>query len=502
MKGSYLMSIAVLTVAWGVAAAQMPTSPGGQSMVRPPSSHATEILTQAINDMKQSGTTAGVISAYRLGAALEPVSEALDQTYVERMVALGDPMDANDAALRMLSHDPYRGLARGVVAYNEARNNDWLAALGDISQANLDRARDPFIQRTAGSILAWVDYAANRQMIPAEMWPKIAYLRQDVGNSRSFKDAYNAAAQAYQQRGQAADQTALPAVGQYAGATVQGSAPPYYAAAAPVYSDDVSYYDYEPWWPYDYYDWCPSFGFGFPFFFDFDDFHHHHHHGFFDRDDFGRGAFRSHGFGGGLLEARNFGGLNSTAFGGVAATKRLGRTTVTAGVNRGPATNTVRSAGTTSAPLITSRGGSTTGERFAINRSVESAPVVAANRSGAAGGNSRFVERGQGWFQASPSSPKIYDAPVRNTEIAAPRSSGGSLFESSRGSTSFASPSETFHGYSGFSGGSRSSSFSSSGPSGGGSFSSRGSSGGGGGSFHSSSGGGGFSGGHGGGGHR
>lgn len=174
------------------------TGPAAPVIVAPATSPATEMLIGCINDMQMATAPGEIRAAHQRCEVLRPVSLRLDVTFVERMVARGEPEGALEAAKRVLEKNPNNGLARAVVAYNEARAEEWASALQDLIQANVDRPHDPLIALTAGWVLAWLDNAADTSTMPAELGPKIDFLRRTVSESATFKNVYLSAALDYQ----------------------------------------------------------------------------------------------------------------------------------------------------------------------------------------------------------------------------------------------------------------------------------------------------------------
>lgn len=201
MKGAWLgliMVLAVMGTAVWAAETAGPAAVDQQPTAAGPVSPATDMLIGCINDMRNATAPGEIVAAHKRCEVLTPVSLRLDVTFVERMAARGEPELAYEAAKRVLEQKPNNGLARGVVAYNEARAEEWSAALGDVIQANLDRPHDPLIAVTAGSVLAWVDNVADQSTMPAELRTKIDYLRRTAGESGVFKSAYRSAALDFQ----------------------------------------------------------------------------------------------------------------------------------------------------------------------------------------------------------------------------------------------------------------------------------------------------------------
>lgn len=297
-------------------------------------------LSNAIHAIQQAPDPSSVVSAYAGGVAIDPDSPRLYEAYISRMVDLGLPELAYRQALTLTTLEPSNGLAWGVVAYIDARRGDMVEAVSAINVAGQAAPDIPFVQRTAGEILAWYDTKADQAKLPESARNGLADVRARVQKESAFVQAYDTAKSAYlaQAENSAPQPPAQSAPSQYGSEPEADQVAPFgYASAsgpAPAYSPDY-YYDWgsswvepAPWW------WWQPVGYfaGFDFVpfstfvvFDNDGFFFHNHFFHHDRDDFffhhDHGAF-SHNHGVNVAfhdPAHAFFHRNGTTFFGAAA---------------------------------------------------------------------------------------------------------------------------------------------------------------------------------------
>jgi len=274
----------------------------------------------AIQGIEQASDPSAVVTAYANGFAIDRNEPKLYQAYVSRMVDFGLPEMAYRQAQMLTTLDSNNGLAWGVVAYVEARRAQMPEALSAIISAGQFTPNNKFVQRTAGEILAWYDFKADKAQLSASTKDGVARLHGSLATEVAFSNAYETARKAYEAQ---AGTTLAPAAeatvpNEQEGPSVGAVVTPPETPPPDVYYPDYYYPDYyasgpgwvepAPWWW-----WEPAGVFvGFSFVpvgtvFVFDDahfFHHHHFHhhdgfhvgnvhhdGFFVRDAAGRGAF-------------------------------------------------------------------------------------------------------------------------------------------------------------------------------------------------------------------
>ena len=274
----------------------------------------------AVKDVRDAETVDKLVDAYAAGLAVDSNSVALHIAYLRKVVDFDVPNLGVAAANRIVAIDPRDGLARAVLADNEARQGAMVAALTDLSIAAKKAPAEPFVQKTAGHLLAWYDNNPRPPQLPSNIRESLAAANKSLETSPAFSDAYREATDYFRQERQQSVRS--PATQPVAGATTQpgpeASAndqprPDFagYTGSAIGYSPSPpTYYGstYQPYGVYDddyygpsafaypgYYGWGPYWGsVGFFGVFGFDRFHdrfgHHHdfNRGFRDRF-FGRG---------------------------------------------------------------------------------------------------------------------------------------------------------------------------------------------------------------------
>ncbi|MDB6124871.1 MAG: hypothetical protein JWQ71_3864 [Pedosphaera sp.] len=275
----------------------------------PPRPTSEEAAIQAI---QQAPDPSAVVAAYGNGIAINRNDPKLHAAYVNRMVDLGLPELAYHQAELLTTLDPSNGLAYGVVAYVNARRGQMVDAISAINVAAPLVPDNRFIQRTAGEILAWYDLKADKTTIPNMAKDGLARVRDTVGQSIAFTQAYDTATKAYQAQASSVIQEQptgiAPAQTQvqpqssttvttdaYAGSAMEAplTPSPYSSSYYPNYYSDYAY-DWGPGWvqPAPWWWWQPAgyfagfsfFPFSTTFLFDNDDFFFHNRHFFHGRD--------------------------------------------------------------------------------------------------------------------------------------------------------------------------------------------------------------------------
>ena len=306
----------------------------------------------AIQAVQQAQDPSAAVAAYANGFAIDRNNPRLYDAFVMRMVELGLPEMAYHQAETLTTLQANNGLAWGVVAYVDARRGDMPEAISAINLAGQFARDNKFVQHTAGELLAWYDFKADKSKVSDSARDGLARLRDLLQKNANFTEAYTTAQKAYQSQTTSSAPNVAPAqaapTSQVAPnlVTPEGApippAQPQAEQVAPMafgaplvppadYYPEGSYYPaYNPdysgiyldWGPSYCYDWGPGwvapvpwcwwqpcgfwggasfFPFGAAFAFgDFDDFHHFHHDGFFGQGGrFGgdRGFGRDHGAG-------------------------------------------------------------------------------------------------------------------------------------------------------------------------------------------------------------
>jgi hypothetical protein len=139
------------------------------------------------------------VNAYAQGAAAVTDRTLLEAAYVQRMVELGVPQLADAQARDLMRSKPGNGLAWAVAAFNDAERGRPTEALHEITIAAQHESGDPFVQRTAGQLLAWYDTEADQSQLPADVRSEVSTLRTDLSGRPTYAEAYRTARQVYEQ---------------------------------------------------------------------------------------------------------------------------------------------------------------------------------------------------------------------------------------------------------------------------------------------------------------
>ena len=158
----------------------------------------------AAQDIQQASDPSAAVSAYASGFAADRTNVVLHNAYVTRMVDFGLPELAYHQAQLLTSLDAHNGLAWGVVAHVNARQTDMPGAISAITLAAQSAPEHPFVQRTAGEVLAWYDAKGAQAYMSEDCRTGIAKTRALMTNRPAFTDAYNAARRAYAEQTNAA----------------------------------------------------------------------------------------------------------------------------------------------------------------------------------------------------------------------------------------------------------------------------------------------------------
>lgn len=241
----------------------------------------------AIQAIQQAKDPSSAVQAFVEGIAHNGNNVSLYQAYVNKMVSFGLPGMAYSQAQYAVDVDSRFGLGWAVLAYGDSRQDQMTTAFSEIVQADRYANNDPFVQATAGQLLAWYDNASDKPAIDATLQGDLARMRTNMMDLPAFKQAYQAADKNYKNLAtEGASSSAVPPSGTGyeqtpAGQTYYSEGPA--AAYAPEYYSPDFYAESFPysWWQPVFW---PSPGFLF--------FGSHHHHFFigdgdFDRDDWG-----------------------------------------------------------------------------------------------------------------------------------------------------------------------------------------------------------------------
>lgn len=196
---------------------------------------ADDQLSSFVEGIRTAPDVSASVEAYAQGHAVAGDDPTLLEAYVRRVVDFGMPQMAGAQAETLVQRRPDSGLAWAVVADARARRGEMTAALSAIANAVRYAPDDVFVQRTAGSLVAWYDLQANQSQMPAELRRTVAEIRAKLSGRQAYAEAYRAARVAAGSRDATTPVPAAEAPPQYTGPSVVYVEPGY------VYGGDYGY---------------------------------------------------------------------------------------------------------------------------------------------------------------------------------------------------------------------------------------------------------------------
>lgn len=224
----------------------------------------------AIQAIQQAPDPSAALEAYANGLPAGRNDPQFYAAFVGRMVDLRLPELAYHQAQTLTRLDPKNGLGWGVQAYVEAHHGHMTRAISAINKAAQFAPDNKFVQRAAGTILAWYDLKADKPKLSDSAKAALAGTRSQLDSHAAFSSAYNSAKRAYRARSARRALEAARAAGVYM--AVPPLMPyPYAYNGYPYYYNNLSPWGPgwaapNPWWwqPY-----SPWYGFnlypGYPF---------------------------------------------------------------------------------------------------------------------------------------------------------------------------------------------------------------------------------------------
>jgi hypothetical protein len=180
----------------------------------PPLATSAEVTDDALAELPPeleeiAGATSpsAAVEAYARARAAMPDSLAVEQVYVRRMVELGAPDMCAAQARHIVAQVRDNGLAWAVLAFNAARGADYTAALTHLVEAVRYQPRDPFVQQTAGQLLAWYETRGDSAQVSADLREALRRIRLELAGQPEFDAAYQEARTFYRQGEESAEST-------------------------------------------------------------------------------------------------------------------------------------------------------------------------------------------------------------------------------------------------------------------------------------------------------
>lgn len=192
-------------IAGGLSAAMGAAAANGLAQERPgvPPRHAPPWETthrspqQWLEPIRNAPTPSAAVDAYANAAEQLRHDGAADHQYMHRMIDFGLPELAEFQAQRVAERRPRDGTARAVGAYMQARRGSDVEALRQIAVAADLSPGEPFVQRTAGQLVAWMDARMDKAQIPPDVLSSVESTRRRLRRNAGFNDAYWSAREEY-----------------------------------------------------------------------------------------------------------------------------------------------------------------------------------------------------------------------------------------------------------------------------------------------------------------
>ena len=194
-------------------------------------------LAAVIQAIEQAPDPSATVAAYVNGAAVDRNDPKLSEAYVLRMVDLGLPELAFHQAQTLTTLQSDNGLAWGVVAYVEARRDNMAEAISAINLAGQFAPTVPLVERTAGEIMAWYNIKADKTTLSENAQRGLATIRQLLGKSPEFANAYDTAKKAYGAQARAPEQP-----------VESETVSPTESFSDDSYTSDAGWVEPTPWW--------------------------------------------------------------------------------------------------------------------------------------------------------------------------------------------------------------------------------------------------------------
>jgi hypothetical protein len=135
----------------------------------------------------------GAVEAYAAALSAGLADLRIKQAYVDKMADLGKPELAFDQAKTLVDKQVKDGKAWAVVAAVENQRGRMVEALWSVVGAWRLAPNDPFVQQTAGKLMAWYDTKGKVAELPEGLRKVVATIDKDRTSSDLFGVAYRQA---------------------------------------------------------------------------------------------------------------------------------------------------------------------------------------------------------------------------------------------------------------------------------------------------------------------
>jgi hypothetical protein len=151
----------------------------------------------ALLELRAARTPAAAVDAYARAAAAEPDNPAVTAAFLRQMIDLNVPHLAEAAARRALEREPHNGVALAICAYSAAMRGTTARALDVVADAVKQSPREPFVQRTAGQLVAWYEVQEQSEQLSAGEKSDLQLIRRELSGRPAYSDGFREAREVY-----------------------------------------------------------------------------------------------------------------------------------------------------------------------------------------------------------------------------------------------------------------------------------------------------------------
>jgi hypothetical protein len=131
------------------------------------------------------------MAAYAAASQADRKAPQVCEAYIQKMVSLGMPRAAAQAAATLAAIKTDNGLAWAVMGYDACQANQFTIALGPSANAALLLKDDTCALANLGQLLAWYDAQKPPPTLNPSVLAAVKQARADLANKEAFSTAYN-----------------------------------------------------------------------------------------------------------------------------------------------------------------------------------------------------------------------------------------------------------------------------------------------------------------------
>jgi len=181
------LAVLALCVAARAAEPSAASRPAGRSKKKLTPEEVQQFVADHVKYIRLSTTVGSAVETYTKACIVAGDSIELHNVYMRKVLELGRPEAALNAASLLMMLDPENATAFGVVGYVHARKNQMSRACGELFRAWKLRPDDPGARHNAAQLAAWFKYS-GRAAVPADVRAGIQALAEKLEKQTGKKD--------------------------------------------------------------------------------------------------------------------------------------------------------------------------------------------------------------------------------------------------------------------------------------------------------------------------